>query len=316
MKVSLPRQNLARLGLAPEKREYDLPFHDDRAGRFLILLIGLMTYLAILSGAGGMVLTSMAARWSTGLANHMTIEVPVLDQNGTHLTNAQHQEKITALHTWLVANPAVRTVKVEDPAAVAKLVEPWLGSDQKILGQMPLPALLSVTLIGDTGKVIGPLQIGIQNIVPTAKIETHQSWLNDVLRLTSTLSFAAYLIGLITTVTTVSAVSGAVRARMAAFHEQLEILHLIGASDEYITRQFQKHALQLSFMGAGIGFLLAMMTLVLIDNLAGTVDLALVPALILSGKAFIILLAIPILTCLITVFTTRLTVLQTLQDMP
>lgn len=316
MKFHLPHRTPARLGIATGKREYDLPFNDDSAGRFLVLLIGLMTYLALLSAAAGMVLTSMADRWTTGLANHITVEIPALDITGVRLADAQHTEKTKEIESFLLSDPDVAEVVVQPPSEVGKLVEPWLGSDGQVLGQVPLPALISVTTKSNDPAVVTRLKGGIEKMFAAARIETHQSWLNDVLRLTSTLSFAAYLIGLITAVTTVSAVGGAVRARMSAFREQLEILHLIGASDEYITRQFQKHALHLSFIGAGTGFVLSMITLALLDNLAGTMEMALVPTLILSGQSFLVLLIIPALTCVITVFTTRLTVLQSLQDMP
>jgi cell division transport system permease protein len=317
MKFSLPNRNLKRLGVALEKREYDLPFNDDRANRFLILLICLMTYLALLSASAGMVLSNMADRWTSGLADKITIELPTMDPSGLKLPPDQQQARLNTIETLLKGEKDIIDVKIQPPEDVAKLVEPWIGSSQGVLDQVPLPALISVTTTQDADLSLIPrVHQAIVTAVPDARVETHQNWLNDLLRLTGTLSFTAYLIGFITAITTISAVAGAVRARMAAHHEQLEILHLIGAADEYITRQFQKHALQLSFIGSGIGFVAAMLTLALIDSLAGTMDMALLPSLVLSPYAIIILLAIPMLSCLITVFTTRITVLQSLAEMP
>lgn len=305
-----------RLGIAADRHDYDLPFHDDRANRFLILLIGLMTYLALLAAAAGLVLTGMADRWNTGLANHLTIEIPGVGPNGARLTPEQHQEKTEQIRTLLNREGLIKDMSVQTPTAVGKLVEPWLGASDKILGQVPLPTLITVVTVDDTPASLKQLKDQIARLSPDIRVETHQSWLQDVLRLTDTLSFAAYLIGLITAVTTVSAVAGAVRARMTAYQEQLEILHLIGAADDYITGQFGRHAWQLSMSGAGAGFILAMITFIVIDQLAGAVELTLVPSLILSQYAFILLLFIPILTCLITVFTTRYTVKKTLEEMP
>jgi cell division transport system permease protein len=315
MNLSFHRQP-TRLGIASETNDYDLPFRDDRANRFLLLLIGLMTYLAILSAAAGMVLTSMAERWNTGLANHLTIEIPGVDARGQRLTAEQHQERVEQIRAALDRDGLVVDLQVKPPSAVAKLVEPWLGSDQTMLNQVPLPTLVTVMVADGGPNAAAAIQEKLAAIAPDLNVENHQSWLGDVLRLTETLSFAAYLIGFITAITTISAVAGAVRARMTAYHDHLEILHLIGASDFYIARQFQRHSLQLSLAGAGAGFMMAMLSLMALDQLAGSVDLTLVPALILSPRSFLLLLAIPVIVCLITVATTRFTVRQALEEMP
>ncbi len=306
------------LGLAPNKREYDLPFHDDHANRFLTLLIGLMTYLAILSASAGLVLTDMAGRWVSGLEHHMTIEIPSMDDNGVRYTADQRKSRQEKVDAILNAEGSIVDRQVKTPKDVGKLVEPWLGSDDKVLGQIDLPTLISITLAASDNDDDIPdrLRRAVVTIAPDIRLETHQGWLADVLRLTRTLSFSAYLIGAITALTTITAVGGAVRARMAAFHEQLEILHLIGAADDYIARQFQRHAFQISLMGAGAGFMASMVTLMMVDQLAGSVDLSLVPALILSKFAFLFLLSIPILVAVLTITTTRFTVLKTLGDMP
>lgn len=304
-----------RLGLAPKVRDYDLPFHDDRANRFLVMLIGLMTYMAILAAAAGLVLTGMGTRWSSDLARHMTIEIPSVDAKGKTYDDATQTNRVTQVLTLVGRHVSEDSITVKSPADVGKLVEPWLGASEKILGQVPLPTLISIESI-TAPDFIEDLRDSLVAVAPDIRVETHQGWLDDVLRLTRTLSFAAYLIGFITAITTVSAVSGAVRARMAAYHEQLEILHLMGAADDYISRQFKRHALQLALSGAGTGFILSMVTLVIIDQLAGSVQLAMVPSLILNQTYFWILLVIPLLTCALTVTTTQFTVSQSLKEMP
>lgn len=319
MKFRLPKRRNNRLGIATEKREYDLPFNDDHANRFLMTLIALMTFLALLAAAGGLSLSNMTARWTAGLSNRVTIEIPGMDANGAPQPDAIQQQRQRDIESALRRLPGVVDVTTRPTAEVAKLVEPWLGTDGTLLGQVPLPVIMTVETDfdgKDTQAQIDKLRRSVTAVVPEAHIDTHEGWLHDLLRLTGALSFAAYLIGLITAVTTVMAVAAAVRSRMSAHHEQLEILHLIGATDEYICRQFQRHALQLSFIGAGGGFVGALATLALIDKLAGAVDLNLLPNLVLSSSAILMIMAIPALACLITVIATRLTVLQSLRDMP
>jgi cell division transport system permease protein len=275
-----------------------------------------MTYLAILAAAGGLTLSNMAHRWSEVLTNQLTIEIPGLNKDGQAYSDSEKESRLKTIQAWLENDPMVTDTSIKSEDEVGKMLEPWLGDYKKTDEKIILPSLITVAFKGDENIIINRLKSTITTIITEARIDGHQSWLNDLLRFTGTLSFASYLVGLITAITTIIAVGGAVRARMAANQDQLEILHLIGATDEYITHQFQRHAMQLSFIGTTIGFLIALMSLFLIDQLAGQVTAGLIPSLVLSQTAILILIAIPLIICLITILTTRLTALKSLKDMP
>lgn len=309
------KKSSERLGLAPTTRDYDLPFDHDPANRFLVMLIGFMTYLAVFAATSGLVLTGMGDRWTTDLARHMTIEVPSVDDKGKTIGEAVQQDRITKVLTVVGRSVSEDDITVKSPREVGKLVEPWLGGDEKILGQVPLPTLISVSMDADAG-VVDQLKSALADIGPDIRLETHQGWLDDVLRLTGTLTWLAYLIGIVTAVTTVSAISGAVRARMAAYAEQLEILHLMGATDDYITRQFQKHALSVAVMGAGVGFVCAIFTMTVLGQWVGDSQSSMVPTIGIDRPSVLALVSIPIFACTLTVLATRLTVMKHLKEMP
>jgi cell division transport system permease protein len=309
------KKSSERLGLAPATRDYDLPFDHDPANRFLVMLIGFMTYLAVFAATSGLMLTGMGDRWTSDLARNMTIEIPSVDDKGKVLGDAVQQDRVTKVLTVVGRVVSEDDITVKSPRDVAKLVEPWLGGGDKILGQVPLPTLVRLSAVVSPERIDG-LKTDLATIGPDIRLETHQGWLDDVVRLTGTLSWVAYLIGIVTILTTVFAISGAVRARMAAYAEQLEILHLMGATDDYITRQFQKHALSVAVSGAGAGMMVAVFTFVILGQWMGTGATGFVPAFTLdrAGVAFLIL--IPVAACGLVVLSTRLTVMKHLKQMP
>jgi len=82
---------------------------------------------------------------------------------------------------------------------------------------------------------------------------------------------AALLLALTVFATTAVAVAGAVKSLMAIHREEIELLHLMGASDSYITGQFRRHIFSLSLRGgiagvAGSGLIVVLLSLVLGDG--------------------------------------------------
>ncbi|MBI2234772.1 MAG: permease, partial [Micavibrio aeruginosavorus] len=59
-----------------EKRRYDLPLNKGAGTAFLVTLIGLMTFLAMLALTSSFTLSAMTQRWTSGLENRITIEIP------------------------------------------------------------------------------------------------------------------------------------------------------------------------------------------------------------------------------------------------
>src|SRR3546814_18184528 len=66
---------------------------------------------------------------------------------------------------------------------------------------------------------------------------------------------------------------------LAAHQRSIELLHMIGAQDSYVARQFQNHALRFGLRGGLIGLLGALPTLYLARLLLQRIDSGLLPEL-------------------------------------
>lgn len=305
----------AILGVAKQKRRYDLPLDKDSGGNFLKLLVGLMTLLAMLALATSFALSAMTERWSSGLENKASIEIPAKDNHGSIIDKEKIQILTDKVEEFLRTHPAVETVEVMKKEQIGHLVAPWLGEDLT-LDSVPLPGILSVNFKEDVIFDIPSLENSLKSIAPQIRLDTHESWLEDVLRFTSALNFAAILITIVIGMTTIVAVAGAVRSRMAVYHDELELLHLMGAGDSYISRQLQRYTLILAFQGALVGTLTGGIMLLIIGWMSGRMDISLLPEFSLSGPQILILAALPVFIAVLGMLTARQTVLRVLSQMP
>ncbi len=303
------------LSLTRGKRRYDLPLNKGSGGNFLKILIALMTFLAMLGVASIFALSAMTDRWSSGLENKATIEIPAKDKNGTILDQSKMDGLSDKVFTFLQNHPAIESVETMDKEEIIALVAPWLGEGLSF-DNIPLPAILTVSFKKDVTFDVSSLENKLQSFASQIRLDTHESWLKDVLRFTGALNFAAILITIVIGITTIIAVAGAVQSRMTIYYEELELLHLMGAADSYISRQLQRYMLFLSLQGALIGTAIGGAILFLIGLFAGKMDISLIPDFQLSAGQILLLIILPFLVALIGMVTARQTVLRVLAKMP
>lgn len=287
-------------------QRFDLPFHVRLGTEFLVFLTALMTFLCLLSVTASMSLTRMADRWTTGLENTLTVEIP----------NSDDQAVLTAkVLSALRTAPGIKSAKLMDQNDMNELLKPWLGSAAESMKDLPLPALITIELKTRTDKVVGTINRVVQEAAPTAQIDAHEQWLTDLLRFTGTLKLVAILIMLAIGLVTSLTVAGAVRSRMAIHHTELELLHIMGADDSYITGQFQRYIYWLAGKGVLLGFIICMALVAVIEIISMTSSEAL-PALKLSVLQLLALPLAAIALLVISAFAARLTALKVLREMP
>jgi len=304
-----------KLGVSEGKRAYDLPLQQDAGAHFLVALIALMTLLASLTLAGYLLLDQTSQNWISGLENKATIEIPAEDDN----EKIQNPETIAALAETIqndVKNlDFVSSAVLLDASEVQNLIEPWLGANA-LTSDIPLPALISIELTDSNSNHLQTLQTTITKTAPNAHLDTHDSWLSDLLKLTGTFKFAAGLITLIITIITIIAISGAILTRMEFSRKDVELLHLMGANDAYITRQFQRHGFILSLKGTIIGVLTSLLILFLLSKFTGQTDGSIFPALTLSTPMIVKFILLAAAICILSSLSARLTILRALSQMP
>jgi len=300
----------------------DLPLDRDAAAKFLPWILGFMVYLAALAVGSAMVVDRLSANWQNGLTGNLTVEVPFTDDIGV----TERGELLDQVINLLSATPGVAGTTLLDDREIARLLEPWLGAEATEL-DIPLPAMISVTLRENAELDVAQLQQDLAAIQPGARVDDHADWIADALSFLRGLKLlAALLTGLVLTATAFTVVF-VTRTGLSIHRSVIEIVHLIGAPDAYIAQQFQAQSLRLGIIGGVIGTLLAAGTMLGADHLlrvAGTFsgsDSADIGATSGMGLALDLHLLpwqwgvlglLPFATALIAMVTARWTVLRSL----
>lgn len=303
------------LGVAKGKRRYDLPLNGSSGNGFLRLLICLMCVLGMLALSASFALSAMMERWSEGLANKVSVEIPATDSGGDMIASGIVRSMTDDAAKILSEHPDVAEAAITEEREVRELLSPWLGDDM-VMDSIPVPGLISVTFRDGSTPDLQALETSLREVAPRARIDTHESWLSDVLRFTGALQFAAALLTMIIGATTLVAVAGGVRSKLSENKEELELLHLMGASDAYIADQLQRHTLILSLQGGALGVLLGGVLLGIISLVAGEIGVNLVPDFTLTGVQKLMLLLLPVPIGVLAMVTARFTVLRVLTKMP
>jgi cell division transport system permease protein len=288
----------------------DLPLNKDASARFLPWIIAFMVYLAALALAIGMGVDGVIGRWEQGLAGNLTVQVA----HEATATAADRARRVQAV-VDLLALPEVESVEVLDTEAIAGLLEPWLGGAVEV-AELPVPDLVAVTLKPGASLDAAQTEAMLQASVPQADLDDHSEWLGDLLVFARSVQWLAGIVVVLTSLVAAITVIFVTRTGLAIHRRVIDIVHLIGARDAYIARQFQGHALRLGIMGGALGVALAALTLLGIERLLSRVDESLLPQVSLSTTQWIVLGLLPAAAGAIALLTARLTVLRSLRRIP
>lgn len=293
-------------------RRIELPLGGDANRRFIPLIVGAMVYLAALALAGTFALDGTIRQWSDNLRGALTVQLPGVAQEPE---GDEAQARIDAAVGLLLETTGVLSATALPHAQSQALLEPWLGA-----GDLPtdLPIPIIVDVIVYTGARINYDDLGqrLEDVVPGARINDNGVFLSRLVTLARVIQLVGLVVVLIVAIAAVSIVVFATRAGMTSHRDTIELLHLIGARDNYIARRFVTHALSYGLSGGLLGLALAVLTLGALALAARGVDQALLPRLSLDLTAWVALLCVPLASALIAMITARMTVLRALRRLP
>ncbi|CAO3410990.1 cell division protein FtsX [Azospirillum largimobile] len=297
------------MALRPVRPRSDLPLAVDPSSRFLGWITALMAFLAVLALAGAMLVSDMAQRWDSGLAGGLTVQVAPMP--GAPV--ASLDERVEAAVTVLRAFPGIRSASVLGGGEIARLLEPWLGSGASD-PLLPMPRLIDVAADGPVD--VAALRLRLASAAPGATLDDHAVWLADLRSFAGAVRLAALGVVLLIGAAAVMTVVFAVRTGLAIHRPVVELLHLMGATDRYVSRQFERHVVSLSLRGGAIGLLLAGGTLYGLYRASQGLRASLLSDLSLQPWQWAVLLLVPGMLALLALATARWTVLRTLESMP
>lgn len=299
---------------------YGLPLNNNGGSGFIVLLITLMTFLAVLALSATFALGGMTARWSSGLENKLTIELPTADSGGKIYSKDEINSLKIKVKKTLDSIDNISKIDIIGDDELQALLAPWLGNDFA-LDDVPMPALIAVETKGSSkgqssDAFSETLQAQLSEIDSAIRVDAHKEWLEDFLRLIGSVKFVTFFVSVLIGLTAAVAIAGVIRSRMSEHRPDVELLHLMGASDQYIARQFERYALRLGLLGGAFGLLAGSFGLLLFSAVIGGRDGGVLPSVEFGVFAIVVLLSLPMLACALCAGTARITVLRALARMP
>src|SRR6202165_2105554 len=257
------------------------------AGRALVAVVAIMTFLASITTGTVLLVSASAAEWQSEVASEITIQVrPAagrdLDRDAAAVAEAMRTQ------------PGIVEVRPFTKDQSAKLLEPWLGSGLS-LDDLPVPRVIVARVQPGTVLDLAALRSRVTRVAPSASVDDHRAWIERMRQMTGA---------------------------MAANRPIVEVLHFVGAGDRYIANRFLRHFLRLGLQGGVIGGGIAMLGFGFSESIAGWFSgtpvgdqfAALLGTFSLRPSGYLVLAAQAVLIAAITAWASRRTLFATLDD--
>ena len=282
------------------------------AGRTLILVIAIMTFLAGFTIAVVSVIDRAADAWASDIGREVTIEVRPLDGVATEA----EVEKAVALAQEF---PGVGGAHGLSDAETQRLLEPWLGPGAD-LSALPVPRLVVVSIDDPAAFDVKALAAAVGKEIRGGIVDDHALWVDRLSAMAASMVFAGIGLMALMLVALVLSVVFATRAAMAGNRDVIEVLHFCGAEDRFIAGQFQRRFLLFGIEGGAIGGALALVAMAAaawaIGGSAGRPGADQLEALFgrfeLPTSAYGLVLGLVVAVALLTALTSRLAVRRSL----
>ncbi len=285
-------------------------FRHQKMSWLFVLIVAIMVYIATFAMAAEAALTSLSLSRNEGLADHLTVEIPAVEDEAS----TSQPERIKQAIALLQATPGVKDVRALPEEETERLMSPWI-SDSELLKKLPLPALIDVER-SDKSVTAAMLEDRVHPAVSDVRADDHAEWLADLAHLVGSLAALAGLMIALTGLGLVIAIGLICRAVMATERDTIELLHVMGAPDGNIARHFQFHARRLAKPAAIAGFVLAVLSLVLLlFSIRHVVDIASLQWLRWAGLAML-MITVPAAAVIAASLSARFSVLRLLQSFP
>lgn len=275
-------------------------------------IIAILMMLTLLSAATGLALSQSANQLGEAIAGRVTVQIttanPAKRAEQAHIFQQQAAKTPFVLHSRMVA-----------PSELQATLGQWFGSEGEAdpaLKALPLPALVDLDLAeGDRSAQLAQLGKLVHGIADNARIIAHAEWLGPVERLIRSLTWVSVLMVVLITAASAAVVIMTARAALNTHFATIEMLHMIGATDQQISRLFQHRIAIDTAYGIALGSVGAALILLVIRWQWSGISSGLASTATIGAGGWLLLLALPLLAIALAAVTARQTLLAALKKM-
>jgi cell division transport system permease protein len=211
----------------------------------LVAVVAIMTFLASLTTGAVLLVRAAANEWQADVAREVTIQI-------RPATGRDIEADVAKAAGIARTSAGVAEVRPYSKDETTRLLEPWLGTGLQ-LDDLPIPRIIVVRIASGGAPDLAQLRQTLTEQVPGASLDDHRGFVDRMRAMSGAALAGGIGVLLLVLVATVLSVTFATRAAMATNRPVIEVLHLIGAKDNFIAGHFQRHFLHLGLKGGLIG---------------------------------------------------------------
>ena len=279
-----------------------LPERDTREAA-LFFVVCALCFLAALAALSARATYDAAAGWTAEVQGQITVRLVDADRRAAD----EARDLIAAV-------PGVTGARVMAHEEIEALLEPSFGAGGLPAG-LPMPLILAVEADPALENLAPDLHRRLTEAGIDSRVDAHETWAGDVRRALGVVRLVALSTVVLLGATAVAVIAFATHAALLARRDIVDVLHLSGATDRFISRLFERRFWVLGLKAGSVGALFALAAVALAMSMAsaGSGRSGLLPRLSLDPTDLLILIATPILAALAARIAARITVIRSLK---
>ncbi len=232
-------------------RWWPAPLLPERDGRQVTLLFVLtvLCCLASLSVIGALAAGRAAEGWKAQLVGSATVVVRASERESADAAAARAAEAMAGVKGVTEAR-ALEREKAE------ALVKPFLGPDP-LPADLPVPRLVAVELNRKAPATAAALEAALKAAGVDATVDDHSLWTRQIMRAGALARWVAASLFALILAAAAALIAFATRQGLATRDDLVTVLHLAGATDAFIARQFQARFARMAAFAGFWGAVLA-----------------------------------------------------------
>lgn len=295
------------------KLKTDIAFKSDINKGFLPFITAFMVFLACITFATAIIGHKVATDWDNKMENFMTIQI--LPDMKHKNPNKEITERIKNITEILKQTPGIQSSSAMTLDETIELLKPWLGEIGKDKIDLPLPRIITVEISDIIPLNIRALTEEIKNYSSLITIESYENWMKEFQQTISSIQFLLALIIILILTTTGITVAYSTKSGLIANKNVIEIMHIVGAHNTYIAKQFSTQMMKLSIKGGLIGYLISVFVIYLTKFLSGNTNNEIIINFNFNFQNSLYMIIIPLAAGVISKLSAIITINKTLNKM-
>ena len=283
----------------------ELPFKNDESNLFLEVITTTSVFLMSITLAVFFMTSSLVDSWDKGIVNGLTIQVtPDSNQDETEL-------RVNKVVNFFEQYTSSDNIKIINDKKIQKLMSPWLGSDFEI-NSLPIPKLVEVRINSGNNLDFETIAQNLSETAPYTTINSHQVWLKKLINFAHSVKILSFSILLTVLSISLLSIFYATKTSLGIHQSIIEILHVMGATDDYIAKQYARRSFFIGLFSGIIGILLGAAGLWFVSSFATHLKGGIFDKASLDLPAILYIASVPMLTAIVSMSMAYITVRKTL----